>query len=171
MKRGIPIVLAALFAAWLLLRFRGVPDHALPPQPERTDATRTQTPSAPVETSTEPPVLLPVAAEAVRLNDPQLTANDDLDVLTTLLGEYRRHLGGNPVGDNDEITAALLGANPKRLACLPADPGSCIDNAGRLVDRWGNPYFFHALSGTRMEIVSAGPDGILHTGDDLRGRD
>jgi len=112
-----------------------------------------------------------VADEAARLNDPDLTAEDDLAVLTILLEEYRRHLGGNPAGDNDEITAALLGANPKRLACLPATSGNCIDSSGRLIDRWGNPYFFHALSGSEMEILSAGPDGHLHTADDLRGGD
>ena len=130
--------------------------------------TRTPPPAA-AATSTAPPVILPVAAEAARLNDPQLTAQDDIEVLTILLDEYRRHLGGNPVGDNDEITAALIGANAKRLACLPAEAGGIIDPAGRLIDRWGTPYFFHALTGDRMEIVSAGPDGILHTADDLRG--
>ncbi len=122
-------------------------------------------------TPAAPPVILPVAAEAARLNDPDLTAADDLAVLTTLLQEYRRHLGGNPVGDNGEIAAALLGANPKRLACLPGNINTYLDNTGQLIDRWGTPYFFHALSGTEMEIVSAGPDGILHTQDDLRGRD
>ncbi len=125
----------------------------------------------PPEVPESAPVILPVAAEAARLNDPALTAEDDLAVLTTLLEEYRRHLGGNPVGDNNEITAALLGANPKRLACLPSETVATLDNAGRLIDRWGNPYFFHALSGTEMEIHSAGPDGELHTADDPRGGD
>jgi hypothetical protein len=33
------------------------------------------------------------------------------------------------VGDNAEITAELLGANPKRLACLPA-AGTFLDASG-----------------------------------------
>jgi hypothetical protein len=124
--------------------------------------------SAPLPPAPTPPVILPVTAEAAQLNDPELTAGDDLAILTTLLHEYRRHLGGNPTGDNLEIAAALRGVNSKALACLPAGPGTYLDNAGRLIDRWGTPYFFHALSGTEMEILSAGPDGEFHTDDDIR---
>jgi hypothetical protein len=40
-----------------------------------------------------------------------------------------------------------------------------------LIDRWGTPYFFHALSGEHMEIHSAGPDRQFHSADDLRGED
>lgn len=140
------------------------PPSAAPPTLGKTEVTATVPLPAPT-----PPVILPVAAEAARLNDPELTAEDDLAILTTLLQEYRRHLGGNPVGDNDEITAALRGGNSKRLACLPADTGDAIDSAGRLIDRWGTPYFFHALSGREMEILSAGPDREFRTADDIRG--
>jgi len=58
----------------------------------------------------------------------------------------------------------------KHLACLPAD-GAFLDAAGHLIDRWGPPYFFHALSGSEMEILSAGPDREFHTADDARGDD
>ena len=37
---------------------------------------------------------------------------------------------------------------------------------GELLDRYGTPYFFHAESGTRMTITSAGPDKKIHTPDD-----
>jgi hypothetical protein len=157
--------------AWFALR-RSDPQETPRPQTiaETTGKNRVPPPEVPAMPQT-PPVILPGAAEAARLNDLQLTADDDLSVLTTLVGEYRRHLGGNPVGDNNEITAALLGANPKRIAFLPNSTGTYLDTAGRLIDRWGTPYFFHAISGTEMEILSAGPDGILHNADDLRGGD
>ncbi len=113
--------------------------------------------------------VLPIALEAARLNAADHTAQDDIEIIAELLREYRRHYAGNPVGDNEEITAALLGRNPKRLACLPAGPGAWLDSAGRLLDRWGTPYFFHALSGNELEIISAGPDRSLFTADDLRG--
>jgi len=43
-----------------------------------------------------------------------------------------------------------------------------LDAEGRLVDRWGTPYFFHPVSGEDMEIVSAGPDAELWTDDDVK---
>ncbi len=110
--------------------------------------------------------LLPVAQEAAGLNHPGTRANEDVAILDLLLSEYRRHFGGNPVGDNLEISAALLGENPKRLAYLPEE-GPFLDQSRQLVDRWGTPYFFHALAGNRMEIRSAGPDLEFWTNDDL----
>ncbi len=83
-----------------------------------------------------------------------------------LLTDFRSHHGGNPVGENDEITAALLGANPKRLGYLNRN-SAYIDAGGRLIDRWGTPYFFHAISAERMEVISAGPDLRHHTPDDI----
>ena len=71
------------------------------------------------------------------------------------------------MGDNAEVTAALLGRNPKGIAYLPAT-GKFMNSQGELIDRWGTPYVFHALSGTRMEIISAGPDRQPYTGDDLK---
>ena len=78
---------------------------------------------------------------------------------------YRRAFGENPVGQNEDITAALLGANPQSLAFLPH--GSAAIANGQLVDPWGTPYWFHPLSGQQMEIRSAGPDRELFTPDDV----
>jgi hypothetical protein len=75
--------------------------------------------------------------------------------------------GGNPVGTNPEITAALTGKNPKQINFLSTEPGIRINAQGEMIDPWGTPYFFHQLSGTVMEIHSAGPDRILWTSDDL----
>jgi len=74
--------------------------------------------------------------------------------------------GGNPVGTNPEIASALQGQNPKGINFLKAD-GNRVNEQGELVDAWGTPYFFHQLSGTEMEIRSAGPDRIMYTADDL----
>lgn len=80
--------------------------------------------------------------------------------------DYRAAFGANPVGLNKEIARALLGDNPRGARFL--DPATARLNAqGELLDDWGHPYFFHALSGTVMEIRSAGPDGRVFTPDDL----
>jgi hypothetical protein len=109
---------------------------------------------------------MPVAAESLQLLDPQSNVREDLALIQQLLQEYRRNLGGNPIGENDEVTAALSGQNGKKLAYLADEVKRLIDARGCLLDRWGNPYVFHAMSGTIMEIRSLGPDGIPYNADD-----
>jgi hypothetical protein len=81
--------------------------------------------------------------------------------------QYGQMFGGNPVGTNPEITSQLNGDNPKHINFINPQPGAHIDAEGELVDQWGTPYFFHQLSGSQMEIHSAGPDKIMWTSDDL----
>jgi hypothetical protein len=80
--------------------------------------------------------------------------------------DYRAALGGNPVGNNAEITKALMGGNRSMTKfVMPGD--SRVNDKGELVDPWSTPYFFHALSAKEMEIHSAGPDKRMWTGDDI----
>jgi hypothetical protein len=81
--------------------------------------------------------------------------------------QYGDMFGGNPVGTNPEITAALNGQNPKGINFIKPEAGMRINENGELVDAWGTPFFFHQLSGTDTEIHSAGPDKIMWTSDDL----
>jgi hypothetical protein len=90
-----------------------------------------------------------------------------LDNMRITFHQYASMFGGNPVGTNPEITAALNGKNPKQANFIQPEAGMRIDDKGELVDPWGTPYFFHQLSGTDMEIHSAGPDRIMWTADDL----
>jgi hypothetical protein len=81
------------------------------------------------------------------------------------LRDFRNALGENPVGTNAEITKSLMGDNLKQVKiAMPA--GSQVNEGGELVDRWGTAYFFHQISGTEMEIRSAGPDRKMWTADD-----
>lgn len=80
--------------------------------------------------------------------------------------DFRAAFGSNPVGSNREITRALLGDNARGAKLLDASTAR-LNARGELLDAWGHPYFFHALSGTLMEIHSAGPDGRIFTDDDL----
>jgi hypothetical protein len=81
--------------------------------------------------------------------------------------DYYSMFGGNPVGLNSEISSQLNGDNPKQANFIRPEGGMRLDDQAELVDPWGTPYFFHQLSGTEMEIRSAGPDRILWTADDL----
>ena len=172
MKRLIAILaLIAIAAWWFWPRDHQQTDAVSPAMDARKNQPTPREESDSPETTRSEIVLVPVSVESERLLDPQASARDDLEVMTVLVGEYRRLLGGNPVGDNDEITAALAGANPKHLALVSPAVTKRAAPQGQLLDRWGVPYFFHARSGTSMEIISAGPDGMLHTEDDLQGGD
>ncbi len=81
--------------------------------------------------------------------------------------QFGQMFGGNPVGDNSEITAALNGKNPKQINFIDPSAGMRLNAKGELIDAWDTPYFFHQLSATDMEIHSAGPDRKLWTSDDL----
>lgn len=122
----------------------------------------------------------PVAAAAPIVSQPDQTATNSvsgeltnlppaavLDNMRLTINHYASMFGGNPVGTNPEITAALNGNNPKGANFIKPEAGMRINEQGELIDPWGTPYFFHALSGTSMEIHSAGPDRVMWTADDL----
>ena len=96
-----------------------------------------------------------------------LTPVAALDNLRSVFRQYSSRLGGNPVGDNVEITAALNGRNSRQVVFLNPEDGVRINARGELVDNWNTPYFFHQLSRTEMEIRSAGSDRRMWTADDL----
>ena len=98
---------------------------------------------------------------------PLLPPQTVLQNLHRAVHEYGQMFGGNPVGTNPEITAALAGHNPKGINFLRDDPGMTVNANGELIDPWGTPYFFHQISGSDMELHSAGPDRIMWTPDDL----
>ena len=91
-------------------------------------------------------------------------------MLAELFQHYQRMVkdpGGLPTGLNVEITRALTGHNRAGLVFLPPDHPA-ISRDGELLDRWGHPYFFHALSSRDMQVCSSGPDRQWWTADDLQ---
>lgn len=90
-----------------------------------------------------------------------------LSNMRIVIRQYGSQFGGNPIGTNPDITKALNGDNPRQARFLREDSGLRINARGELVDYWGTPFFFHQLSGTEMEIHSAGPDRVMWTPDDL----
>ena len=101
------------------------------------------------------------------LSDPEEGPEQDLEKLGNILSFYRMAFTENPVAaDNQSVMASLMGENPRSLVFFPADHPS-LNGQGELMDRWGTPYYFHALSGKEMEIVSPGQDKLLGNDDDL----
>lgn len=174
MKRHAPtLILSALILALLTWYFWPAP----PASPALS------VPTAPLASTSEPPSKIPnqksqipasppAPAErshlADTLNAPTSTIRADLTVINEVINAFRTNFprDGNPIGTNAEITATLAGQNKLRLAVIPPDHPAISRTTGELLDRWGTPFFFHAESGTRMSITSAGPDKKLHTTDD-----
>ena len=172
-RRAVQWAVAALFvgiAAWYFFRVvRVIPNAPLRPSsapvaavsPGKSDILKPGVGNPPaVEDATNP-----LAAE---LNVPTGTIRRDLEVLNEIFVNFQTNFPrtGNPVGENSEITAALTGANPAAFAFIPKKHPA-INAAGELCDRWGTPFHFHQLSGTQMEIRSAGPDKKFGTADDV----
>ena len=143
-------------------------EPAAPPAAPRIAETRKPAPPPPPPSAETPPTDHPVLASTANLLAADGDTATDLEILTVVLTDYRRALGENPVGENEEITLCLLGGNAKHLRFLPAGHRA-IDRSGRLCDRWGTPFFFHAISSHQMRIRSAGPDREHGTPDDLTG--
>lgn len=136
---------------------RTAPVAALPPAPATADSSHEPIPADSIS---------PIANE---LNAPGGSIQRDLQILNEVFVAWQTNFPrqGNPVGENQEITAALTGANGLHFAFVaPTHPA--INARGELCDRWGTPFRFHQLSGTQMEIRSAGPDGRFGTADDVQ---
>ncbi|MBP7141236.1 MAG: hypothetical protein KBA71_04970 [Opitutaceae bacterium] len=171
----------ALLAAAVAMWYFGQPRKPAPPAP--TAAVPSKAPVFPSPSSSAianlPPDSVPRVAEGAaavedatfegidQLNASGKSIHDDLRLLNDLFASWQVTFphGGNPFGSNADITRALTGDNKFHIAMIPKRHPA-INAAGELVDRWGTPFFFHQLSGTRMEIRSAGPDRKLYTPDD-----
>ncbi len=113
------------------------------------------------------PALPPPGQVAPRISSAEAEkVREAIDNLELALRDYGAALGGNPVGTNAEITAALLGDNAKQMK-LELPSGSSLNAAGELCDPWGTPWFFHQLAARRTELRSAGPDRKMYTEDDF----
>ncbi len=163
MKRTILVLIAAgaiiTLGVWWISRR---PDRATTDQPATTAAAR---PAETIPLVNEPPSFDP-ALNA--LNRPGASIQKDLAIVHGILDRYRfivKDPRGNPLGDNRDIVRALQGRNRAGIAFLPPRHPT-INDKGELVDRWGTPFFFHALAHDRIEIRSAGPDQQFWTADD-----
>lgn len=133
-----------------------------------TGGVREPTPAPPrMELRPVAPVVIdPVHQEkADRLNSPDTTPQQDLQIVEEFIQLYGRAFGGNPIGENADITAALTGNAGQKGRVFP--PIHRTIQNGQLTDRWSTPYWFHPNSSSQMEIRSAGPDKQLFTPDDV----
>ena len=150
------------------------PEHAPEQGRETTHNTDKQPPLTPTPAQTDPRltrfpdgrVHYNLAIKTSRAINATTSPQEALILVEQLFSHYRFAYKENPVGvENFEITEQLLGKNPKKIVFIAADSVALRGN--ELVDQWGTPYFFHALSGQEMDVRSAGPDQKLWTTDDV----
>lgn len=137
--------------------------------PRRPDAPAPQQPSAPPEIMSASAAPLPGEEMLKDFADPARPPAEDLTLLSRVLDNFSvlaKGPGALPLGSNEELSAALRGEGRAKFPFLPRAHG-IFDTKGRLCDRWGTPFFFHAESAQRLAIRSAGPDRAMWTADDL----
>lgn len=168
------LLLAAAMVVMLLFWQSHPPATATPPPDIPATGSAGNAPAAsaespPANVVSAPPTLAGQAGEMrpaadMATNIPPLVI---LQNARRAIIQYAQAYGGNPVGTNPEITAALLGENPRHIHFITPDSGLRTNARGELLDAWGTPLFFHQLSGHDMEIRSAGEDRQMWTFDDL----
>ena len=82
--------------------------------------------------------------------------------MSRAIRQYGGMFGGNPVGNNPEITSQLSGNNPKHISFINAEAGMRINENGELIDPWGTPYF--STSFQERTWKSTAPDPIVSCG-------
>ncbi|WP_395735997.1 hypothetical protein [Prosthecobacter sp.] len=113
----------------------------------------------------------PVGEEIVQgYASAKTTVQQDLTLVSRVLENFALLVKGDdplPLGANEEIAAALRGRNRMQMRFV-AETSPIFNAKGQIVDRWGVPLYFHAISRDRLEIRSAGPDQVMWTADDVQ---
>lgn len=104
--------------------------------------------------------------------DPKIAKfNSDCDSLIMGIQQYREFTGNYPMGNNAQITKALLGQTGEKKVLILAVRRSDLNDKGEIVDPWGTALQFY-FSHNEVLIRSAGPnkvweDSATATADDL----
>lgn len=158
-KLWLPIV-AVLVGVGLVLQQRRNSD------PVKHDAT----PASPVKSvvieSTKP---LPGDALLVEYGSTNSTAREDLRQVLRVFSSALilvKQADVRHYATNEDLAEFLRGNNPNQLAMVSAS-SPLFDQDGRLLDRWGNPLVVHPVSSGKIELRSAGPDGVAWNDDDV----
>ena len=101
------------------------------------------------------------------LGSPHTTPANDVRLLALLLSGYASVFRRVPLGMHQEIVAALRGDNSRSIQYIP-EGHPAVNANNEITDRWNKPFFFHVISSNAVEIISAGPDRVVFTDDDIR---
>jgi hypothetical protein len=89
----------------------------------------------------------------------------EMSQLATAAIHYKSEYSTFPSGKSIDVTRALTGANPRRIAFIDWT-GRSSDPNGRFLDQWSIPFLISFPDSETVTIRSAGPDRIFETSDD-----
>lgn len=164
---AVVLIVAAFVITWMMtapeddLNFGPLPRSEKPAQTASTGSAPLSATPKPDPRTIDPEI----RKLADRLSEQTQTPLNDLETVGEFIDLYRKAFSHLPVGTNEDLTAILIGQNPKKGVLFPPDSPMIIK--GQLVDRWGTPYWLHPSSGASLEVRSAGPDRNLFTADDV----
>ena len=141
------------------------------PAPSTPSDTEAPAPAPRVSPPSAPPSG-PAPSAADLLLAPGGSGRGDVAALADLVTNYlvsMPPLRRPALGFNEDFVRAL--SDPRVMGDAALKPGHPAVSEGRLLDRWGTPWFFHPLSAEQIEVRSAGPDRELFTADDLSSLD
>lgn len=161
-------VFAMIVAFWLWIGWFGIHQAAESIREMPLDAAKAMEKAAKLQNGRK----LPGAEILKNYTRGSTRPEDDLHAMAQVFSNLRLLVKGEApfrMGANEEFAAALTGKNAAREVFLEA-PHVCLNAKGQLVDRWGTPLFFHVRDRDRIDLRSAGPDGVMWTADDLHRR-
>jgi hypothetical protein len=89
--------------------------------------------------------------------DPKMAKfNADCDSLILGIQQYREFVGSYPMGNNIQITKALMGQSDKKILILAVRRAD-LNDKGEILDAWGTPLMFY-FAHNEVLIRSAGPN-------------
>ena len=168
MESDKPIVLILLVAVLVLFSLFLVLPPIAPPHKPNPPVRVTPPPAPNPQPLFDTPPPAPGSSPARELNAPGGTVQRDVEVLRGMVGQLLlvvKEPHRPPLGINEDFARALTGANQANRIIIP--PGHPAVAGGKIVDRWGTPYFFHPRAADAIDIRSAGPDRKLFTDDDV----
>jgi type II secretory pathway pseudopilin PulG len=94
-------------------------------------------------------------------------ASDQANQIYTACLAYKTEYGTLPENsENYRLIKILCGDNPRKIEFLSLIPRDVNPN-GEMIDQWGTPFRITFDSDAKIHVVSAGPDKIFGTPDDI----
>jgi len=94
-------------------------------------------------------------------------ASNQASLIFTACQAYKIEYGTLPqVSENNRLKEILCGDNPRKMEFLTFRPNDVSSN-GEMIDPWGTPFRITFDPDSKIHVISAGPDKIFGTPDDI----
>ena len=94
-------------------------------------------------------------------------ASDEAGQIHTACQSYAVEYGAFPqTPENYRLIKILCGDNPRKIEFISLKPRQVSPN-GEMIDPWGTPFRITFDPGAEVHVISAGPDKIFGTPDDI----